>query len=629
MNNEAQNAFMEAMTQMREESFYSLARNYLGQLSSPFDRTKIARMLVNFVEKEATQARLLELLDEEDLQVLSAVLVVNEGLTQEENSALAPVPERPIKTSIASLNAPFSVLKTEAKLRNLQERLWLIKTGGQEYAINPLLRGALGSTSAGMAYLLGACEETESAPEWWMNDPFLMALVSLLTLTPAKAVGRIEELTGVQGRRHAEALVAGCKKLHLVSPSGPAQLQLKALEVFAGLTAHERTAYLLAAMALGSYPSVKMGALAQALTHLLRVYAGCTVRKVVVERLYGLYADELMPEGVLTFLEDQKVWQPCAAGVVVTRLHTPSDGAAVLTLEPNFQVQILPEAPFILGVALGMTLERFDTLSLYNLTKESFHAAVKAGYTAARLETELKQHQGFKLVENFAQTLDNWNDYFTTSHLYHGYIFTIETQKNHLLASTGALAAFIDREIAPCVYLLKHKPDELFFNALAKLGLAHPMNHHTQPPQPPITPMPVFATPVACPTSPAPMLSGENDLKELAGSTENADLKYRIQRKVILFKEQLEQEEPRVLEARGIDFQTKLRLIERAIEQKNLLELFLKRKDDTIKLRLLPLSINKKLDDRPIKAYNPSADKIITFSANHIVHIKMLEASLI
>ncbi len=641
MNSKAMTEFVDFMNQMGEASFYSLARNYLGKLHSPFDRLKIARMLAVFVQKEETQARMLELLDSDDLQVLSSVLVCT-SIDLGEESTLSQelrglTPKHPNKSSQAGLtsrslvgvNAPFSKLKTESKLRNLQERLWLVMNNRHEYEINPLLKATLASTQAGEAYLFGAGASPVTPAQFWLTDPFLLALVSLLPLSPSQAVLRIQELTGVVGRRHAEELIAGCKKLHLLSPSGPPVLQLKSLESFAALSTIERVSYLLSAMAVGVCATVKMGALTQALAHFLGAYTGRCTSKTVLERLYGLYAGELMPEGVMNFLEEQKLWQLVDDGLVIASLPMPATSGAVLTLEPNFQVQILPEAPFILGVALAMTLERFDTLSLYNLTKESFHAAIKVGYSTARLEEELRRYQGFELVENFTQTLNHWNDYFTVSHLYHGFIFTIEEQKNHLLASTKALDTFIDKEIAPCVYLLKAKPDDAFFTALSKLGLAHPMNHHSPPTAVLVAPMPAFNVPVRCPELPTFELNGDNNLKELASGTQNPELKYRIQRKIILFPSQLEQEEPKVLEARGIDFQTKLRLIERAIEQKNLLELFLKRRDDTIKLRLLPLSIDKKTDERPIKAYNPSVDKVITFSANHIVHIKMIEASLI
>jgi hypothetical protein len=613
LSNQALIQFTQFMSQMNEESFYSLARNYLGKLHSPFDRLKIARLLGHFVQKETTQQRLIELLDATDLQVLSSVLVV----------------PNPTLHALQAVNVPFSKLKTEAKLCNLQERLWLVVDSKQHYHINPLLSEALTYTQAGKPYLFAATPSPQANEGFWLSDPFLLALVSLLTLSPTQAVGRIQELKGVMSRRHAEELIAGCKKLHLMTPSGPPMLQLKVLEQFALLTSHERVAYLLAAMAMGVAPSLKMGALASALGHLFASYADHLTSKTVVERLYGFQAGELLPEGVLAFLEEQKVWQVVDENILITHLVASSQSTAVLTLEPNFQVQILPEAPFIVGVAAAMVLERFDTLSLYNLTKESFHAAIKIGYTAQRLEQELMSYQGFAMVENFKQTLEHWNDYFTISHLYHGFIFTIEEQKNHLIASTKALDNFINKEIAPCVYLLKAKPDEAFFTALTRLGLAQPMNHHVSLSVPLITPMPSLTVPFACPSEPTFAINTETNLKELRQSTQNSELKYRIQRKVILFEQQLEQEEPKVLEARGVDFQTKMRLIERAIEQKNLLELFLKRREDTIKLRLLPLSIDKKQEERPIKAYNPSADKIITLSANHIVHIKMIEASLI
>ncbi|MBI9100408.1 MAG: hypothetical protein JEY91_18145, partial [Spirochaetaceae bacterium] len=62
---------------INDNSFFDLMRNYLGQIETPFNKQELINRLINFFNKEQTRETIIEILDEWDISLLTAVNILN------------------------------------------------------------------------------------------------------------------------------------------------------------------------------------------------------------------------------------------------------------------------------------------------------------------------------------------------------------------------------------------------------------------------------------------------------------------------------------------------------------------------------------------------------------------------
>ena len=76
------NIFQESLSLLSEERFFDIVRMYLGEIQTPFNKQRLFEQLTGFLLNQENQKRLVSLLSELDLKLISAVSLIS-NITQD------------------------------------------------------------------------------------------------------------------------------------------------------------------------------------------------------------------------------------------------------------------------------------------------------------------------------------------------------------------------------------------------------------------------------------------------------------------------------------------------------------------------------------------------------------------
>ena len=128
VNEQDRTSFRQLVSSYNDENYFSLMRNYLGIIHTPFSKENLIARLLSFLSKETTLKHIVSMLDDEDITILTAV----ELLGQVKGAELAQI--------LSQKNNYPTILR---RISNLQERLLLLSEK-QIVCINPLLKETIG-----------------------------------------------------------------------------------------------------------------------------------------------------------------------------------------------------------------------------------------------------------------------------------------------------------------------------------------------------------------------------------------------------------------------------------------------------------------------------------------------------
>jgi len=326
-------------------------------------------------------------------------------------------------------------------------------------------------------------------------------------------------------------------------------------------------------------------------------------------------------------------------------------------LSPNFELTLAMEEPMEkhLRAARLARILRYDRFCRYEITRDSFLDGCEGQEEGNRRIEELRELTG-KVPQNIATTLGAWVAEYGAFRLMEGVVLLVEGRQATLLEHAPAIQPYLRKRLAEGVYLLQG-PEPEWRKALGEIGFEQvpPVERGREhssigpfPFEPPPEERDRLASSVSQDMVHPPRSSQEpesenaealterlrNRIEELqAGDEIKQELNRRLDMKLILYSEQLENEAARraVAEARGLDYLGKIRIIETALSASgDLLEVLTRKPGaDPERLLLRPQSLEKGSSDVILHGTSLPDNRPVKLQVRKIALLRKLTGTLI
>ena len=639
-----------ALVTLPDTTFFAWLRHYLGPLQTPFNKQNLIQELIQRVSSpEASRVRRL-LLTDADLDILAAL------------KHLGP-------TSAPALAAWLDLSETVLQLRllNLEERLWLFhQTAPQvlyqvspftlDPELEPLLSEArfyAGLASAAPAEGVFIASETSFLALYAALDEFPQELTQGQTWKKKPRAELTAKFQGLLTEEGLNQLLTACENLGLVTwDETHLRLVDSYWEDLGRLTVTDRTALL--CTAFGPWKGALLNEAARSFWEFagkLRPFTAYSWR--TLRRFSGQISAWRTPEDREALL---KAWISIGLFTPGPEPETwvfrpPEVSVQTSILEANFEWRLAPGSPWSsawLAVRASRLL-RNDRFSHFELTKSRVQQASARGLTASDLQKALSSLIGHALPQNISVTLQEWEAQTRQVQLWSGLVLRVDPAKAHLLQHAEQFPQAVLETLAPGVYLLD--PDHLdrVSQDLQQLGLpALPPAKSAKRPNdgspwsfsrwsatvPPVSeaPPPTWIPPVD--PTPAQELTRLWQQKLEASALheeEKEELVGRLKRRLMIEERQLTYPvtHKEKLEARGLDFLGKLRLLEQVLANPfDLVEVETRQTEAGGTLTLRPLKLERQANEVLLKAQDPEQGKVYLLPVSRLSRVRRLRGSL-
>ncbi len=636
-----------ALMTLADGAFFDLIRGYLGDIKTPFNKQRLVDELESLLSRQEVQKTMGAYIDPTDRKVLAAV-----GLL-----------DFPSPGELASFfEGEFSFAEFHGILLNLEERLLVYRftdQGIHRFALNPVLENLLApvvrDTDALFISFPLALEADTASPIRPMDDALLAALLAYAFGHPElhKTNGKLkkktqDEITTLFPALDVESLLEALKALSLLRlDNGNYVPEKEKIDRFSLLPSAERMIYLAAGMiahGVGSDSEGPPRRLSRERIHLvarlIKLFLGSLsdarwypetslnryldvlersldeggrrwdssspgLRKVhPIEERFGVSAS-VFRAAFYSILEQlgflRKVDGPGWTKYLPIEAAV-SPGPKVVSQGP-FSLILYPEIPFKDAYALAVfcDLKEVGQTVQFEIRRESVIRSFDWGETQESLQNTIETVTGKVIDRTLQWSLKEWQKRYSGLSLQRGLVLVVEEERRYLI-NAEPVSLYIDRTLAPGVYLLKGDDEEPIIQALKKTGadivaLPRPPSvpsrtvmesHH--PPFPPLVSekpqksvipsaqreensasSPLVRNPTEVMESFKNLLEKKNLPKD-----QRDELAARIERRLIVSEAQLVGAAVRYekLEARGLDYVGKVRVAEQALSSHSLVELF-------------------------------------------------------
>lgn len=674
--------FSEFLLSLEDEEFFAVMRNYLGPLSTPFNKHNLIQRLERFLTREETLRRLKAFLDSYDRELLAAVHYFREPS------------ERDLHFFFGEIHG---YLDLHSRLLNLQDRLILLANRStHRLRINPLLAPYLQEVVTAASLVPSRQAEPEERREPWFQPSLIPAFMAFLREfpDPLKSSGELKkrseealserfplllekESGNSEGTPEGETLpprlsylLRGLRHLELLRErAGTLELDEDGIQRLAGFPEEwiQLVAICSAAGARGSRELYSSVAALRELLHRLdpaRSYEPTRLGRYLGIILTGQGGSmetgedllgSLTASGLLQRRENGYVQLALLPGEDVQEGEARSTGGTLLS--PNFEITLPMEAMIgkHLQAAKLARILRYDRFCRYEITRDSFLEGCEGRQEGENRIEELRGLTG-KLPQNIATTLAAWVSEYGAFRLMEGIVLLAEGQQATLLEHAPAIQPYLRRRLAEGVYLLQG-PEQEWRRALAEIGFEQvpPVERGRRESAPgpyPFEPPPEERDRLAASTSEelvhprgvseeGSSLQAEELTERLrerigelrAGEEVKQELNRRLDMKLLLYSEQLENEAARraVAEARGLDYLGKIRIIEAALSASGDLLEVLTRKPGAEPERLLlrPRNLEKGSSDVILHGTSLPDNRPVKVQVRKIALLRKLTGTLI
>lgn len=644
---------------LKDAPFFELVQTYLGKVQTPYHKPSLIDTLERFLTREETQARIFALMEEQELQIVRFVSQ-SDGIGFDE---LYPY-----------FRDDFTRLRFRSLIENLEDRLILYRDDEKRYRLNPIFLNRL--ESVGRARPLPSAELAEAPEQGWLSVDLFLAFLALIKELPAlhkqdgelKKTGRIaldERLPGLTEGGRARLLLDIAEVLELSSDNGgETVIAGDALASFLEIGPRKRYRALLGAAAAGAFrersdrEAYRLGLTIletleinldpaysyplQELSDALTAELSAAGEPVHPQRV-RIALDRLAEAGFLYALDDS---------VALTKpAELFTEESRPLILQPTFEILIGPDTltEAKLFAARYCRLERYDRFAKYELEHDLFLRHVKNQGLYDELDAILERLVGGKPPQNVLVTVRGWMDESRQIEISTGTV--IKVAEELVTVIEEHFANLLLETLAPGVYFVRPEKLSPFLTRWRSLGYADPgeiRNHLSGSGR-------ARGIPLTPEISPPKLDVGGNGDENESGSTADAEaireelsnslaqmggkdvsdeqrreLNAKIEKKLFLYPDQIRPETCRIgrIEARGIDFHAKLRIIEDVLENRqDLLELVSPETGGEARL-VHPLELNKEPGNPCLKALVLPEEREANFRVRLVSRIRKRKRSL-
>ncbi|MBQ9494469.1 MAG: helicase-associated domain-containing protein [Treponema sp.] len=324
--------------------------------------------------------------------------------------------------------------------------------------------------------------------------------------------------------------------------------------------------------------------------------------------------------------------------------------AAAIMIDAGFNVTLLPGLPLkaLLPLMHFLNVTRCDTITKFEITKNSAIRAFDAGYTANTIYALLKKHMSYEVPQNLCMSIEDWQSAYTSALLYKGYVLALDKKNAQRVQKNPNAKKFIHTELAPGIYVLNiHTDDDVqkFINAsgFTFMGAVKRVKEDVPPAAFPLIEdgKNFFSHGNERTHNNESFAAAENIINEMHAAlktlslskTQKQLLAERIDNKIIVNKTQLTGAalHTEILTASGMDFLGKVRLIESALHAKDLIEVTLPGKNDnfpTSTFLCTPLKLTKETGDTHVLVQLEQTKELVSFSVSRATGVKLIHLQL-
>ena len=329
----------------------------------------------------------------------------------------------------------------------------------------------------------------------------------------------------------------------------------------------------------------------------------------------------------------------------------------VLSIDAGFTVTVMPGLPLkeLLPLARFMDIVHYDAAAEFEITRKSVLRAFDGGETPQSILKELSMHTSYGIPQNLSVSIDDWYRSYNSAVLYSGFVLKVDTENSLLTEKNPLLAPHIKAVLAPGVYLLDAADQQQVASLAESCGSDFIGKVKTVQSPVPVTGFPALASGTDYleqePQKVSPMYengSEQSRAEYFAGmkktlkamnldEAQEEGLASRISRKIVLNAVQLRPDSVRIekMEASGMDFMGKIRIVERALASSSMIEIGFNDKPaagthDAVPPRILgtPLSIEKQEEDAMVRLRIEPEQTERIFSIGQAAFIKRIRGSI-
>lgn len=636
-----------ALMTLADGAFFDLIRGYLGDIKTPFNKQRLVDELESLLSRQEVQKTMEAYMDPTDRKVLAAVGLLG----------------FPSPGELASFfEGEYSFAEFHGILLNLEERLLVYRftdQGIHRFALNPVLENLLApvvmdTDTLFPSYPLSS-ESSAVSPIRPLDDVLLAALLAYAFSHPElhRANGKFKKKTQDEIEALFPSLDVGSllEALKIESllrlENGNYVPEKEKIDRFIQLSPVDRMIYVASGMVVQAVASDSENPLRrvsreriQLVARLIKLFLGSLsdnrwypeislnrhldvlersldegsqrwasaspgLRKAhPIEGRFGV-SPSVFRGTVYSVLEQlgllRKVEGPGWTKYLASEVPR-SDSPRVVYQGP-FSLILYPETAFkdAYALALFCDLKEVGRTIQFEIRRESVVRSFDWGETQETLRRSIEAATGIPIDQTLLWSLTEWQKRYAGLSLQRGLVLVVEEERRYLV-NAEPVAQFIDRTLAPGVYLLKGDDEEPIIQALKKTGAdivalprppsmpPRPVVESHHPPFPPLVsgklekfgipssprkedsaPGPGFLNPTEVMESFKRVLEKKNLPKD-----QRDELTARIERRLIVSEAQLVGAAVRYekLEARGLDYVGKVRVAEQALSSHSLVELF-------------------------------------------------------
>jgi hypothetical protein len=628
----------ESLFTLKEQIFFNLIKNYLVDLSTPFNKQEMIQKLTHWLSKDDNIEPLIARITPEEGLILSVIYYLKD---------------------VSAEKIPLNW--NEKQRENLRERLLVYKKGDCFY-INPLLEEKLiekGIIEFSL-FLDLKCITDKEVQFFLPDDRLLMGFLSyfgeekpffLNDGSPRRRI--VEELQGkIPYPAHWEDSFFGelaelFLQAELLEKRDHSLIlgSLEELEKFEKYTPKERILYL----ALLNAPSSSRGKLRYLLEKLQDLIpTGKGLSLLGWQRL--LYLVVPTPSHI-----DCNHWKELPRRLSLLGLCSMSQDmlefpknkeerenqSQSLLVQPNGDIDLPPGTPFSSSLILSVQLERGETYYRFHLTRESFESGLRRGRNSLQLAEDLEKMSGQALPSNLMTNLKEWENQLYSLRKVSGILLKATGYPRRIMNQIPYLEDHILERIGDEWILMREDTEKEWKGLLGGVGL-NPFEEHNlkQKPHVDLPEEEIISLPTqikeraeenSLPKTCEEVLKNQLESLELPEEQEKEFLR-RIDRGVILHPKQLN---PSIIrneqcKAGGLDFNSKLRQVTVAMNSEYpRLELKIPGKGAIRTVKALPVDLINSKDESQLRYINELTGEEEIVAIRKILEVIRFHGSLL
>ena len=519
------NVFQESLSLFSEERFFDIVRMYLGEIPTPFYKQRLIEQLTGFLLNQENQKRLISLLSEFDLKLISAISLIS-NVTQDRLCDF--------------FREEYKVSEIYTQLQNLIERLIILnqknpQTGELNLIVNPLLEKILNPfVNINLLIPSVVCVEKMYKETFSITPQFIAGLFSYIQQYPdmCKNDGSIkkkdlERLNGIFPEKIecVKLLIFSFLNLGLIKQGEKfVTIDGGKINSFAQLQSYKQYAYLcssattrLGRESLRIQTQILLDTIASIPQEGITRSSLLKIAFLIGNKIHNRKDDSPIQGRFSRLLEANRLEKQknhiseqttdfanqimdrivdCAVEFgllsVVGKTETgheiyqkgscfeqnyldANEGVIPKTLNINAgtKVTILPGLSLksLIPFISFMDINSCGTVAEFEITRQSVSRGFDKGFSTSDIYQLLENHSTYEIPKSLKVNIEDWYNSYYSAMLFKGYVLKVDEKNIQIVEQNPKITPYIQMKLADGIYLLNIPVDEDCSEFISKCGL--------------------------------------------------------------------------------------------------------------------------------------------------------------